>query len=94
MEQIIQILELLRKPFGDVIEIMSLWGDPAVTEILKSPAIKSNKFISDRLLITEKYFQELYINEQDNKPYLKPIIITVLKQIIRVCKPTKIVKRF
>ena len=94
MNQLKQILELLKDVDRHSIEIMGLWSQPSVSELLKSPEIKSNNFITIRLSVLEKYFQNIYIYEHDITPYLQPMVLQVLKQIIYECKPTKIVKRF
>ncbi len=53
MEQITRIIELLKKPFNQdeslTVEIMGLWKEDEVSELLKMEHITSNKFIMQKL---------------------------------------------
>jgi hypothetical protein len=98
MDIIKQILELLRKPIDQngavTVKIMGLWSESSVAELLVSPEVQTNKFIYHRLVMLDKYFQDIYTNDCGDKSYLQPLVVQVLKQIIKVCKQPRIIKRF
>lgn len=94
MDQIKCIIELLRKPNPDVIQIMELWRSPWITELLRSDEIQSNKFVTTRLLMVENYMLDIYAGDKGDKQYLQPSVIQVLKQIVKAHKPIRIIRRF
>ncbi len=97
MEQITRIIELLKKPFNQdeslTVEIMGLWKEDEVSELLKMEHITSNKFIMQKLPLVEKYIDDIYTNIQGDKSYLKPVVIQTLKQLIKPI-PVKQIDRF
>ena len=98
MDIIKQILELLRKPIDQngavTVKIMGLWSESSVADLLVSHEIQSNKFIYHRLVMLDKYFQDIYTNDCGDKSYLQPLVVRILKQIIKACKQPRIVERF